>query len=113
MTDDATRLFRTILDHIPDSHEIHDLVKDAESHNHHLVRENQHRDPTVDCDSRMYWDSVKWYEGFDCIDLIEDFIESIPEEDYRFVRIGEDSDDTQEAGDYWDSEVHIQRSISW
>ena len=113
MTDDATRLFRTILDHLPSSHEVHDLVVHADSHSHHLIKKDQHKDPATDCDSRMYWDSVKWYDGYDCVGFIEEFMESIPEEDYRFVRIGEESDDVQEAGDYWESDVHIQRSISW
>jgi hypothetical protein len=114
LTDDATRLLRTILDHIPETHEVHNLVKDAKTIHYHQVWEKQHKDPEVDCDSKMYWDYVKWYDSYDCVGFIEDFLENcIPEEDYKFVRIGEESDDISERGEYWDADIHVQRTISW
>jgi len=113
MTDDATRIFRTILDHIPETHIVHELINDAKT-SHYDIWKGQHKDPEADCESKMYWDYVKWYDGYDCVGFIEDFLENcIPEEDYRFLRIGEESDDTEERGDYYDSDIHIQRSISW
>ncbi len=114
MTDDASRLFRTILEHLPKSHELHQLVKDANTSYHHQPWEDKHKKPDVDCESKMYWDYVKWYEGYECVDMIEAFLtDCIPEEDYRFIRIGEESDDVDERGEYWDADIHVQRSISW
>ena len=113
LTDDASRLLRTMVEHIPTEHEIHSLLKDAES-NHHKTWSDQHRDPNVDCEQKLYWDYVKWYEGYECVDFIESFLsDCIPEEDYLFVRIGEDDDDIDRRGEFYDAEVYISRSISW
>ena len=113
MTDDAMRLFRTLLEHLPEKHEVHNLVKDAKTYLHHPW-EDQHKDPNVDCEDKMYWEYIKWYEGYECVDFVETFLaDCIPEEDYRFVRIGEENDDVEERGDYWDAEIFVQRSISW
>ena len=113
VTDDASRLFRTLLDHLPEHHEVKQLIKDAESQRYQPW-EDQHKSPDADCEDKMYWQYVKWYEGYECVDFIESFLaDCIPEEDYRFVRIGEESDDVEERGEYWDAEIYIQRAISW
>ena len=114
MTDDASRLFRTILEHLPENHEARSLVKDAKTARHSHPWEDQHKTPNVDCEDKLYWDYIKWYEGYECVDFIETFLaDCVPEEDYRFVRIGEETDDVEERGEYWDAEIHVQRTISW
>ena len=114
MTDDAMRLFRTMMEHLPEGHEVHSLIKDAETQRHSHPWQNAHKTPNVNCEDKWYWDYVKWYDGYECVDFIETFLsDCIPEEDYRLVRIGEESDDVEERGDYWDAEIHIHRSISW
>ena len=113
LTDDASRLFRTILDHIPEGHEIHALVNDA-STMANQVWSDQHKKPEGDCEDKLYWDSIKWYEGFEDVDFIENFLsECLSEEEYRFVRIGEESDDVEERGEFYDSDIYVHRSISW
>ena len=62
-------------------------------------------------------DGVKWYEGYEPIDLIDKFIADTIDEDngyelVRFLRIGEDYEDIVQCGDYgWDS-LRINRSIT-
>jgi len=114
LTDDAARLFRTIVEHMPETHEIHSLLLDAERPMDKSPWRDEHKDPDKDCETKLYWNQVKWYEGYECVDLIECFLtECVPEEDYRFLRVGEETDDTEERGDYYDSDMHIQRTISW
>ncbi len=114
LTDDASRLFRTMLEHLPEGHEAIALIKDAETMNHHHPWQDQHKSTEKDCEDKLFWSYVKWYEGYECVDFVETFLnECIPEEDYRFVRIGEESDDVEERGEYWDAEIYVQRSISW
>ena len=114
LTDDASRLFRTMLEHLPENHEALSLVKDANRHRHSYPWTDQHKSKDVDCEDKMYWDYVKWYEGYECVDFVETFLsDCIPEEDYKFARVGEENDDVEERGEYWDAEVYIQRSISW
>ena len=112
LTDDASRLFRTILEHVPEHHEAHSLLEDAKT----MIGawQDRHKSEDLDCEDKMHWDYIKWYEGYECVDFVETFLsECIPEEDYRFVRIGEDSDDVEQRGEYWDAEIYINRSISW
>ncbi len=114
LTDDAMRLFRTLVDHLPESHEIHMLLNDAQTgYNPHPWGES-HKNPDESCEEKLYWEGIKWYEGYECVDFIQAFmLDCIPEEDYKFIRIGEDSDDVETSGAYWDADIWVQRAISW
>jgi hypothetical protein len=61
------------------------------------------------------WDHVKWYESYECIGAIEAFMGRLDDEDmdeeYRFVRTGEDEDDNETRGHGF--EIYISRSIEW
>ena len=51
-----------------------------------------------------YWDSIKWYEFdpeyFPEIDFISSFLHSLKEDDYLFIRIGENLEDIETNGMY-------------
>jgi len=113
LTDDAVRVLSTILEHLPASHEARNLLRDAQIQPGYLSDFQAHKDSSKDCELKLYWDYVKWYEGYECVDFVETFLQEIPHEDYRFVRVGEESDDVEERGDYYDSDVFVRRSISW
>ena len=55
------------------------------------------------------WDGVKWYEDYDDIKRITDFIAENNEKVY-FVRIGEDTDDIEHTG-CLDADIVIKREI--
>ena len=115
-TDAAGRLFKTMLDHLPDDHEVRDLVKDAEQNFTQNILDKAaplSTERLSDYEGKLYWNYVKWYQRFDDVGFIEDFLSAIPDEDYRFVRIGEDQDDSENRGEYYDAEIYINRSISW
>ena len=74
------------------------------------------------------WDCIKWYDSYEEIRAIEDFLdwcdsEDVPSQDakgervdgdecYRFVRIGEEGEDIEERGSgFWD--VGVRRSIEF
>ena len=77
------------------------------------------------------WDEIKWYESYEGVSAIQDFIqwcdeETIPtgkkkengedeveaaSEFFRFVRIGEEMDDNEVAG--WGFDIHIERSAAY
>ena len=74
------------------------------------------------------WDCIKWYDSYEEIRAIEDFLdwcdsEDVPSQDakgervdgdecYRFVRIGEEVEDIEERGSgFWD--VGGRRSIEF
>ena len=63
--------------------------------------------------TKFFWSSIKWYEGYDDIDMIEAFINNIPESDFYFLRIGEEENDNEIRGEFWESDMYINRNISY
>jgi hypothetical protein len=70
------------------------------------------------------WSSIKWYESFEEIEALQDFIEWCNSEDievdgkmqqaaeyFRFVRIGEEMDDNEVDG--WGFDIHIERAATY
>ena len=81
------------------------------------------------------WDSVKWYDGYKEVDCISNFMDeadgmvvdtitfespaggpehtrdAMGDEYYRFVRVGEESDDIEDRGEGF--EIHTQTSIEY
>jgi len=63
--------------------------------------------------------SIKWYATFDDyadIQMFEKFMDAMEEviekrEKYRFLRIGEELEDIEYRGDWWESEIHVKREI--
>lgn len=62
-----------------------------------------------------YWENIKWYTFFPEVRWLEDFIDSLDEKDFLFVRIGEEYDDTEQDGEYLDNPfcVSISRKITF
>ena len=70
------------------------------------------------------WDHIKWYDTFEEVEAIQDFIQWCEDEQievdgkqvnadeyYRFVRIGEEMDDNETQG--WGFDIHIERSATY
>ena len=70
------------------------------------------------------WSSIKWYDSFEEISAIQDFVNWCNCEDievdgkiqqaaeyFRFVRIGEEMDDNEVDG--WGFDIHIERAASY
>ena len=66
--------------------------------------------------SRLYyWDLIKWYSEFPEIAWIEEFRDSLPPDDFLFIRLGESLDDVEELGTYYGSPfgVSVRREITF
>ena len=63
------------------------------------------------------WNWLKWYDSYDCVAGIQRFMADCEENDmedhYRFVRVGEDTTDSEEHGEFAWSEARVVRSIEW
>lgn len=103
LTDDATRLLKAI-----EEHEVFGgLLTDAEG------TYPKHLDPEADNHCKLYWSYIKWYEGYNDIDTLNNFMNGIPDEDYLFVRSGEELEDNEYNGEYYDGEIYISKSLQW
>ena len=66
------------------------------------------------------WDYIKWYEGYEAIDALSDFMDWCDAEEdvdgsaehFRFVRVGEEASDFVCRGFGFD-DVSVERGISW
>ena len=70
------------------------------------------------------WDHIKWYDSFEEVEAIQDFIQWCEDEQievdgkqvnadeyYRFVRIGEEMDDNEVHG--WGFDIHIEWTATY
>ena len=103
LTDDATRLLKAIEEHGV----FEELLEEAEG------SYPKHLDPDADNECKLYWDGIKWYEGYSGIDMFTEFMNGLPDEDYLFIRSGEELDDNEYNGDFHDSEMYITKSLQW
>ena len=63
----------------------------------------------------FYWSQIKWYDNYECVQAITDFMDWCDEEndeDYRFIRTGEDNDDNVVRG-YGYDDIYISRNIEF
>ena len=83
--------------------ELSALIEDADTGSHN------------DGSESYSWDHVKWYDSYSCVGAIEAFMDRLDTEDmdeeYRFIRIGEDTEDTEQRGCGF--EIYVSRSIEW
>ena len=100
LSDDAARLLYAVAEH---RGELKELLEEAET--------------TIDLQSddiggKLYWDHVKWYDGFPCVDAVETMMMTIPDEDFHFIKIGEDTEDITQHGCLY-GDMYVQRCIVW
>lgn len=72
-----------------------------------LEEANMH---SIDSKSRaefFHWDSVKWYQMFEEIACINSVMEELDDEDFLFIRIGEDFEDIEILGRYWENPFNL------
>ena len=89
--------------------ELKELINDADETSHF---DKQSIDRGFD--TKLYWNHIKWYDTYTEIQQMETFLYQILEDDeaFLFLRIGEETDDMESRGHFWESDMYIQRSIS-
>lgn len=101
---------------------------------HPEVRQLVHDADTFDKDYEeggmlMHWDGIKWYDSYPEIGAINKFIDDcesecvegwVPEDErdteydhFKFLRIGEETDDVEEKGDFAQGDIYVTRSVSF
>lgn len=64
----------------------------------------------------IHWDWIKWYDGFEGVDAITDVMETLNDNTtdgygYRFMRLGEDDNDTETMENDYDIDLWMIRKI--
>lgn len=77
----------------------------------------EHPQRTLECAEAvvLYWDSVKSHSGYDDVRWLENLLSGLEAEDYLFLRIGEEADDIEAKGCYWDNPfgMYVARDIAF
>ena len=62
-----------------------------------------------------YWTWLKWYVDYPDVSFIENTLLDMDTEDFLFIRIGDDSDDNDIQGDFWENpfDMGFSRSIEF
>lgn len=60
---------------------------------------------------KILTESFKWYDDYEDVSFIMNIIDELKYEDFGFIRIGEDYDDVETKGAYWEYEMYVHRSI--
>ena len=47
------------------------------------------------------WSNVKWYKGYTEVDYVTDFLNSLDEDDYLCIIVGEATCDVEMSGNFW------------
>ena len=103
---ESAKALKEAIKSLPDDElrqEISDLIESATLHTH------------PNGDIAYWWNWLKWYQNFADIKFIMEFIWSLPNESYYFIRIGEETEDVEIQGGYWDNPfpMGLDRSISF
>ena len=79
-----------------------------------LVYADKHLED-ADSGAEVYlWEGIKWYEEFSDVGFIENLLTELDWSDFLFIRIGEDWNDIDVRGNFWDNpfDLGISRSIT-
>ena len=82
-----------------------------------LIKENFpeifiENEPDIIDGNRYYsFDDIKWYDDFPDIAECMKFLNNLPEEDWGFIKIGENDDDVESFGSPWDFDMYVETSI--
>lgn len=58
------------------------------------------------------WLSRKWYSAFPEVEFWQGFLETLPLEDYHFLRLGEDAGDIEESGALYAFGLYVRQKIA-
>ena len=61
----------------------------------------------------FYWESIKWYDSYPEIQAIEGMLDDLDEDDYGFIRLGEDQGDIEPKGYPSEYDMYTSTTVDW
>ena len=58
------------------------------------------------------WEHVKWYDSYPEVSEVMEFLSELEEENYGFIRVGEEPSDVEEKGSPYDFDLGVRMSVS-
>jgi len=63
----------------------------------------------------FYWlfEDIKWYESYTEVSEVIDYLHELDDEEYGFMRIGEENEDVETQGHPYDFDIYFNRFIEF
>ena len=104
LTSDAASVLRELCEHQP---VLKELINENVDEYGWSTSDPDYPDRAV----KLRWTGMKWYPDYLPIRMLESFMENTDPEEWLFLRIGEDNEDTEQEGQFYESDMYIERSI--
>lgn len=77
-----------------------------------LANSDRHLTDSKTASELWFWDWIKWYQDSPEITFMEELLNRLDRESFLFIRIGEDPDDSEVKGIYWENPFGLDFSRS-
>lgn len=61
----------------------------------------------------FHWEWTKWYNSYPEVQAVDSLLSMLQDDDYGFIRLGEDDGDVDRQGSPGDYDMYIQASVDW
>jgi hypothetical protein len=76
---------------------------DKTTYVHELLDSRRKREDQESGAVAWLWEHLKWYWDFEDVSFFESLMNDLGHDDYYFIRVGEDDDDTDVRGGFWEN----------
>jgi hypothetical protein len=78
-----------------------------------ILKEGECGDGMIVPKTDFYWESIKWYDSYPEIQAIEGMLDDLDEDDYGFIRLGEDQGDIEQKGCPSEYDMYTSTTVDW
>ncbi len=61
----------------------------------------------------FHWEGYKWYDTYPEVQAVESLLEMLQDDDYGFIRLGEEEGDIEQKGYPSDYDMYTNTSVEW
>ena len=95
---------------------LHDATSQKSSHStlgRLLKNADEQGEDSRTGDKFWYWEWIKWYPEYPEIEILEGIMSELADEEYQFIRLGEENTDIEQRGAYYNNPfgMDLRRSI--
>jgi hypothetical protein len=69
--------------------------------------------PGLRAKTDFHWEYTKWYDSYPEVRAVESLLDMLQDDDYGFIRLGEDSGDIERKGYPDDYDMYTNTSVDW
>ena len=61
----------------------------------------------------FHWEHTKWYDSYPEVQAVESLLDMLQDDDYGFIRLGEEEGDIERKGYPGEYDMYINTSVDW